>query len=81
MYKIETEGEQEFYIDPVSGSVYQDNPSKGKGPRGESTVVRLAKMLHTGDGLPFNLWLIDSVGVGLCFLVLTGLIMFIRQPR
>jgi len=81
VYKIETEGEQEIYIDPITGSIYEDNPSKGKGPRGDSNIVRLAKMLHTGDGLPFNRWLSDSVGIGLCFLVLTGLVMFIRQQR
>lgn len=74
IYKIETKGKEEIYIDPVTGSVY-------KTPKGSSNIIRLSKMLHTGDGLINSVWSYDAIGIALCFLILTGVIMSIRKQK
>ena len=74
IYKMETKGKEEIYIDPVTGAVY-------KTPKGSSNILRFSKMLHTGEGLINNVWFYDAIAIGICLLVLTGMIMSIRRQK
>jgi len=73
IYKIETRTKNEIYIDPVTGAVRTASSKDGFG------IVRLSKMLHTGEGLINNPWLYDLVALALVFLSVTGLVLFVRR--
>ena len=74
VYKLETETHDELYIDPVTGAVHQ------VGQDG-MTLVSVANMLHTGEGLfdsPW--WLYDAIALALLALVISGTCLFFNRP-
>jgi hypothetical protein len=73
VYKLETKTKDELYIDPVTGAVHKD---------GEDGVnlVRVANMLHTGEGLLNSPWLYDAIALALLTLVISGACLFINRP-
>lgn len=74
IYKLETKSKNEIYVDPVTGSVYKTS-------KGSFNILRLSKMLHTGEGLINNVWFYDAIGIVICLLVLTGAFMSIRRQK
>jgi hypothetical protein len=72
VYKIETRSKDEIYIDPVMGTV-QTTSSGGL------DIVRVSKMLHTGEGLINSPWLYDIVALALVFLAVSGAVLFVRR--
>lgn len=72
VYKIETKSKDEIHIDPVTGTV-QTTASGGL------DIVRLSKMIHTGEGLINSPWLYDVVALTLIFLAVSGTVLFVRR--
>lgn len=72
VYKIETKSKGEIHIDPITGAV-QSTSNSGL------DIVRLSKMLHTGEGLINNPWLYDCVALALMFLAASGVVLFVRR--
>jgi uncharacterized iron-regulated membrane protein len=72
VYNLETQTNDEMYIDPVTGAVHQD------GQDGVN-LVRMAKMLHTGEGLLNFPWLYDAIALALLTLVLSGACLLITR--
>jgi len=72
VYKIETKSKDEIHIDPITGAVRTTS-------QGGLDIVRLAKMLHTGDGLINNSWLYDVVALALISLAISGIVLFVKR--
>jgi hypothetical protein len=72
VYKLETETKDELYIDPITGAVHKD------GQDGVN-LVRMANMLHTGEGLLNSPWLYDAIALALLTLVISGTCRFINR--
>jgi hypothetical protein len=73
-YKLETETNDELYIDPVTGAIHHD------GQDGVN-LARMATMLHTGEGLLNTPWFYDAIAVALLTLVISGACLFFTRPR
>ena len=73
VYKLETKTNDELYIDPVTGAVHQ------AGQDGVN-LVRVANMLHTGEGLLNSPWFYDAIALALLTLVISGTCLFINRP-
>ncbi|MGE3536731.1 MAG: PepSY-associated TM helix domain-containing protein [Candidatus Tectimicrobiota bacterium] len=74
VYKLETSTDDEIYIDPMTGAVAKDTQSR-------FDLVRIAEMLHTGEGLLDFPWLYDGIALALLTLVLSGTSLFLARPR
>jgi hypothetical protein len=72
VYKLATETNDELYIDPVTGAVHKD------GQDGVN-LVRVANMLHTGEGLLNSPWFYDAIALALLTLVISGTCLFINR--
>jgi len=72
VYKIETKSKDEIHIDPITGTFQTSS-------KGELDIVRLSKMLHTGEGLINNPWLYDVVALALIFLAISGTVLFVKR--
>jgi hypothetical protein len=72
VYKIETKSKDEIHIDPITGNI-QTASNSGL------DIVRLSKMLHTGEGLINTPWLYDVVALALILLAVSGVVLFVRR--
>jgi len=72
VYKIETKSKDEIHVDPITGAVRTTS-------QGGLDIVRLSKMLHTGEGLINNPWLYDVVALALIFLAISGIVLFVKR--
>lgn len=72
VYKVETKSKDEIHIDPITGTIQTAS-------NGGLDIVRLSKMLHTGEGLINSPWLYDVVALALIFLAMSGVVLFVRR--
>lgn len=72
VYKLETTSRDKLYIDPVTGVVQRETS-------GSSRLVKISKMLHTGDGLINFPWLYDLIALSMIFLAVSGTTLYVRR--
>ncbi|OGI38676.1 MAG: hypothetical protein A2140_10520 [Candidatus Muproteobacteria bacterium RBG_16_62_13] len=72
VYKVETKSKDVVHIDPVTGAVHTASS-------GGLDIVRVSKMIHTGEGLINSPWLYDVVALALIFLAVSGAVLFVRR--
>jgi len=74
IYKIESKSKEQIQIDPISGAVHKTG-------EGKVDIVRVSKMLHTGEGVMGTVWLYDAIALALAFLAVSGAVLFIKRMR
>ncbi len=72
VFRVEAKSKDEIFIDPVTGDSQMANT-------GSSQLVKISKMLHTGDGLVNFPWIYDAVAFSMIFLAVSGTIIYARR--
>jgi hypothetical protein len=74
VYKIESKSKESIQIDPLTGTV-------SKTADRNIDIVRVSKMLHTGEGLMSTVLLYDIIAIALALLAVSGAVMFVKRVR